>query len=346
VAFIYREWRTLGAAALAAAMIAGAFLLARAAERPARAQAESDTALLAQIASRDSTGDGLPDWEKPLYGIPLDATTTDYFHLGMTDGEAAAQGLIVPRAPTLSAPAATTTPDTAAELAAAGISGVPGQGSLTDAFAKNFFGLYLSAAQQAGGSLTSDQINQLAEGALDQLSSSIAPAPDFKTAAELTTSGAGPAALARYAASAEAIVARYDPRLPKSQLDYLEDYLSTGDPDDLASLATIAAFYQNAASALAALPAPEELAATHLALVNALARTGEEIGDFSRTDRDPLAAMIALGSHGATVRALAEAFTALKSAYAAEGAVPAPGAPGASFVGLMDAVAAQGAQTP
>lgn len=336
----------MGAAALALAMVAGSYFLAQRGGAPAIAQAASDTAILAQIAAKDSTGDGLPDWEKPLYGIPLDATTTDYFRLGMTDGEAAAKGLIIPKAPTLAAASASTTADTASELAAAGIDRVPAAGSLTDAFAKDFFALYVSASENAGGTLTSDQIDDLAGQAMDQLESQVAPAPDFKTAAELATSGTGPAALASYAANAEAIVGRYDPRLPESQLDYLEDYLTTQDPADLTNLAAIAAFYQNVAVGLAALPAPAELAATHLALVNALARTGEEIGDFSRTDTDPLAAMLALETHGQTVLALAQAFTALKSAYQAEGVTLAPGAPGASFVNTMDAVASAGAQTP
>jgi hypothetical protein len=335
----------LGAAALALAMIGGAELLAlRGAPRPAVAEAATDTALLTELSTRDSTGDGLPDWEKPLYGIPLDATTTDYFHLGMTDGEAAAKGLIVPKAPTLSAAAASTTPSAAAELSAAGIDHAPTDGSLTDAFAKSFFTLYVSAAESSGGSLTSDQIDDLASQAIGTLESQITPAPDFKSAADLKTSGTGPEALRSYAAAAETIITRYDPKLPKSQLDYLQDYLSTEDPQDLDDLGAIAAFYQSAAIALAALPAPEELAATQLALVNALARTGEEIGDFSRTGSDPLAAMLALETHAQTVTALAEAFTALKSAYTAEGVTFAPGAPGASFVDLMDTVA--NAQTP
>ena len=92
------NWRTIVAALFSVVLVVGAYVLARGIELPLTAQASTETALLQAIATRDSTGDGLPDWQKALYGIPLNSTTTDYFNLGMTDGEAVARGLIVPKA--------------------------------------------------------------------------------------------------------------------------------------------------------------------------------------------------------------------------------------------------------
>jgi len=95
---ILGNWRIILATFFSLVLIVGAYVLARGAVSPSIAEASTETALLQAIATRDSTGDGLPDWEKSLYGIPINATTTDYFHLGMTDGEAVAKGLVVPKA--------------------------------------------------------------------------------------------------------------------------------------------------------------------------------------------------------------------------------------------------------
>jgi hypothetical protein len=321
------------ASVFAVAAVSGAYLLAQGAGAPRVAEASTETALLAQIATKDSTGDGLPDWEKSLYGIPLTATSTDYFHLGMTDGEAVAKGLIVPVATTPSAPAAQST----VPAASAVVGGVaaPGANSLTDTFAQNFFALYISATQGSGGTLTSDQINSIANQALQQLTASVQPAPDFKTASDIKVAGSGPDALKAYAASAEQIFAANNPNLPEDQLQYLGEYLNNNDPAALAKLKALAASYENTATGLAALTVPSEVAATHLALVNALARLGWQIGDFSRSDSDPLAAMIALQQHSQTVIDVASALQKTADVFSAQQITLTPGTPGASFVNAM-----------
>lgn len=339
---LYRNWSTIAASVFAILIIGGAYLIARGAALPRVAQASTETALLEQIASKDSTGDGLPDWEKSLYGIPVNATTTDYFNLGMTDGEAVARGLIVPVAPT---PAlATSTPGAAATAASYGLT-APATDSLTDTFAQNFFALYMSAEQSNGGSLTDDQINDIANEALTELSASVTPAPDFKSAADIKASGTGPAALKAYAANAEAVFAIHDPHLPENQLEYLQDYLTNGDQSALTALAELGAYYQETATGLAALTVPTEAATTHLALVNALARTGWEIKDFSRVNSDPLSAMLALEQHPQTVLTLSNAFTAVAQEFSAEGIVLPAGSDGAGFVNLASDLAAQATTT-
>ncbi|MGH7175354.1 MAG: hypothetical protein ACREGR_03280 [Minisyncoccia bacterium] len=342
MAFIYREWRTLGASALAVVMIGGAFMLARGAGQPTLAEAASATALLAQISSRDSTGDGLPDWEKPLYGIPLDATTTDYFNLGMTDGEAVAKGLIVPKAPTPGAPAIATTTASLVD----GV-GPAAPGSLTAAFAQNFFALYVSAEEQNGGSLTTDQVNALASQALDTLASDVSPAPDFATAAQIKISGSGPDALKAYAAAAEqTFIAHEGAPVSESELQYLQDFLN-GDSSALANLQVIATSYLDTATGLAAMSVPQEAAAPHLALVNALARMGENVEDFSHVDTDPLRAILALEQYPQSVLALTDAFNGIAAAFTAENVVLARGTPGAEFVNAMAIITAnQATSTP
>lgn len=338
MASIYREWRTIAAAIFAVAVIAGAYAVARGAATPQVAQASTETALLAQIATKDSTGDGLPDWEKALYGIPLNATTTDYFHLGMTDGEAVAKGLIVPVAPTPAAPSVPAANNSNDSAASFGLT-APAAGSLTDVFAQNFFALYISAEQSNGGSLSDDQIDALAQQALTQLSSSVTPAPDFKTAAEITVSGSGPAALVAYAVAAQQVLAAHGTQLPESELQYLQDYLNNADPSTLAHIQQIAAAYQDTAAGLAVLPVPQEAAAAHLALVNALARLGETSTDFSHVDTDPLAAMMALQLYPQDVTDMIGAFSTLDQIFANENVSIPAGQPGAGFYSLVSNIA-------
>src|SRR5207244_2422620 len=85
VASYLPNWRTVTALGIALVLVAGAYILARGFEAPAAARASTETALLQAIATKDSDGDGLPDWEEALYGT--DPHVVDTRNLGMTDGE-------------------------------------------------------------------------------------------------------------------------------------------------------------------------------------------------------------------------------------------------------------------
>ena len=125
------------------ALVGGAYFLARGFESPRAAEASTETELLKAIATKDSDKDGLPDWEESLYGT--DPRLTDTFKLGMTDGEAVAKGLIVPKAIADIA----VTPSSPASLDADGLPPPPAEGTLTAAFAKSFFTLFIAAKQKA-----------------------------------------------------------------------------------------------------------------------------------------------------------------------------------------------------
>lgn len=335
---ILEDWRLTLSTIFAVALIGGVYFFARDAEKPSDVQASPESALLQEMAMKDSTGDGLPDWEKVLYGIPLDATTTDYFNLGMTDGEAVARGLIVPKAiADLPSPPAAAAKNTSINYAAIGLP-TPSEGTLTDTFAKDFFALYLSTKQASGsGELTGAQVNALATESMNRFLENLAPATNFKTVADIKVSGTGPDALRAYAAAAETVIAAYipRPRPAKNQIQYLQEYVNTNDAKILETLRAMAAFYRNAAAGLSVIAVPSEMAATHLALVNALARVGGEILDFSRIDRDPVAAMFALSQHSPTVAELGAAFADVARIFAAENIKLIPGTKGATFVNLI-----------
>lgn len=328
---ILPSWRITLAVLFAAIIIIASFELTRGIESPPAAEASAESALLQAIATKDTSGDGLPDWQKSLYGIPIDATTTDYFHLGMTDGEAVAKGLIVPKA-IADLPTATST-QTA--LDANGLPAPADPGTLTNAFAQKFFSLYLAAKQANGGTDLSDtDTANIASQAMSALSSTVTLAPDFKSASDLTISGSGPDALKTFAADAQAVIVKNAASETTDEITYLESAIENNDTTALPHLADIAKSDRDSAVGLAALPVPAEIAADDLLLINSAMRLSEIINDFSNVNSDPLTAMLALQQYQQVTQNLWQAFANIGAAYTAAGVVLPTGAAGASFVNL------------
>jgi hypothetical protein len=333
---IFKRWNTVTATLFSVVVIFGSYLLGHGIGSPQLAQASTETALLQAIAMKDSNGDGLPDWEKSLYGIPMNSTTTDYFNLGMTDGEAVAKGLIVPKA-IADISVASSSP---VSLSADGLPPPPAEGTLTSAFTQDFLTLYLTAKQTNGNTdLSESQITDIANQAVNQLSSSIQPVSDFKSAHDLTVSGSGADALKAFAVNAEAVFIRNTSTATTSELIYLKSALEHNDVVALSHIASIAKGYRDSAAGLSVLPVPTELSADDLILINAMMRLSGIISDFTRVNDDPLAAMLALQQYPKAVESLGTAFVNIDGTYAAASIILPPGTPGASFVNLVKEIA-------
>ncbi|MDP2665244.1 MAG: thrombospondin type 3 repeat-containing protein, partial [bacterium] len=333
---ILQNWRVLTATLFSAVLVVGAYLLAKGVESPPAAQASTETALLQAIATKDSDGDGLPDWEEALYGT--DPHKTDTFSLGMTDGEAVAKGFIIPKA-IADISVATSSPTIAGSD---GLPPPPAEGTITAAFAKSFFALFLAAKNANGGAdLSETQMNDVASQALNSLSSVIVAAPDYKSAKDITVAGSGADALKAFAVSAEAILLKNTSNATTSEINYLKSALLNNDATAAPHIISIAKAYRDSAVGLAVLQVPAELAETHLALVNAMMRISQITTDFTFSDTDPLATMLALSQYPPAVLALANSYFAIGKVYKAAGISLPAGAPGASFVNLIENVANQ-----
>lgn len=330
---ILREWRMSLSVLAAIMLIGGSYLLARMSVHAPVAEASEESALLKQVATKDTDADGLADWEEQLYGT--DPRNPDTRGLGMTDGAAVAGGLIVPKAiaemPGEGGAGALVNPD---------LPPAPAEGTLTAAFARTLFTLYLDALKQKGGTLTDADITSITDQAFAGLQNSIALAPDFKRQGDLRVEGAGPEQMKRFAASAEQVLHSYKTGAEKSELLYLKDALENNDAAALERIRSIAKGYRIGAAGIAQLTVPRELAADALLLVNALARMAEVTNDFARVNDDPLATMLALGQYPAAVSMLADALAALPRDYRAAGVAFAPREPGAALVGAMDQIIA------
>jgi hypothetical protein len=341
---IFKHLNIVTATLFSVVVIFGSYLLARGIGSPQVAQASTETALLNEIATKDSNGDGLPDWEKSLYGIPMNSTTTDYFNLGMTDGEAVAKGLIVPKA-IADIQVATSSPSDSSSTDPS-LPPAPADSTLTAVFAQNFFTLFMAARQANGNAdLSESQMNDVANQAMNELTTSIKPASDFKSLQDLTISDSSPAAFKAFAVDAEAVLLKNTSDAKKTDVAYLKDAIESNDSTAFTHITSMAKMYRDSAAGLSVLPVPKELAASDLMLINTLMRESQLDGDFTHASDDPLTAILALQQYMSVATALGKSFIDIGSVYATAGITIPAGTPGASFVNVVSNITAQQAPT-
>ena len=326
---VIEQWRVTAALLFSAALIIVAYQLARGIGHPPVALASEEAALLAAIATKDTDADGLPDWEEALYGT--DPRVADTRGLGMTDSAAVAAGLIVPKA----IADITTTPSIAPGVSPGyGLPPAAAEGTLTDAFAKQFFTFYLDAkAAKGGAALSESELQAIQQQTLDALKSAVMIAPNFKSVRDLEVIGSDTDALKSYAAAAEAVLMANKNSATKGEIGYLKDALEKGDASAYEHIASIAKAYRESAAGLTQLPVPAVIAGDALALINALARISEINMDFTKVPTDPLAAIFALGQYPDAVEQLARALANISKAYIT--VQFAPGEAGAAFVNIV-----------
>jgi hypothetical protein len=324
-----QNWRIVTASVFSVVIIIGAYLLARSVESPNTAQASMESALLQAIATKDSDGDGLNDWEEALYGT--DPHLTDTFGLGMTDGEAVSRGLIIPKAI-----ADIRIATSSSESGADGLPPPPKEGTLTSAFAKNLFTLYLSAKQAKGGAdLSENEMAEIVKQAMDELSSAISLAQDFKSAKDINISDSSPESFKLYAEQAEAVLMKNTSDATTGAVNYLKTAVENNDITALPHIVSISKSYRDSAVGLSVLPVPAELVEDHLLLVNSIMRISQITADFARVNEDTLSAILALQQYPQTVFKMGNAFININKLYRIAGVSLPAGTPGASFVSLV-----------
>ncbi len=324
--------RIVLAAVFSSVLILGAYFLAKSFNSASVAQASPEAALLRAIAAKDADGDRLPDWEESLYGT--DPAKYDSRSLGMSDGDAVRNGLIVPKAiveASSAGAAGASSPAGKSALASA-------EGSLTAAFSQNLFSLYVAAKDaRGGGALSQADMDSVIDQALGDLSRSVITAPDFKNAGDLRIQGTGKDRLVEFAIAGENLMRFHTVQATTSETVYLSRALE-GDSSATQALDSIAKGYRVTATGLAALSVPQEVAEADLLLINALMRLGGIIGDFARVHDDPLTTVLALHQYGDAVQKLVEAIIAVDASYARAGVKISPNEPGFSFAHLRSVV--------
>jgi hypothetical protein len=322
------------ASVLAILLIAGAYVLSSG-QGPQAVNAASTDELLKQYAAKDSDNDGLLDWEEALYGTnPQDAHSVSKTK---TDGDAVAQGLVKPK---FESAAASTTP-TIDTSTLPGIT--PGENTLTTEFARTLFTQYLE--NRGPTQPTPDEISTFVQ---NQVSKFIAThhAPDVFAAKQVTVSGTGPSAMRTYASAVERAFAAHTIATSKSELDYFTEAENKNDLASLKKVKDIGVAYTAIANAYIKIPVPQEAAAAHLHVANALAHLGITISNMGALDTDPLRAMLGLGGYQTDGPAFLKALAEINQFFVNENVTIAPGSAGSSFIDVTQGAADALPQTP
>jgi len=340
---LLKHWQISFSILFSVVLVSGAYFFTRVVIAPQVAQASAETALLKAIATKDSDADGLPDWQEALYGT--DAHVADSFHLGMTDGEAVAKGLIVPKAIT---DTSTLQPSSnGSDIVDPSLPPAPADGTLTAQFAQNFFNLFMAAREANGGAdLSEAQMNDVAQQSIQMITSTIKAAPDYKTLNDLTITGSGVDAMKVFAVSAEAVLLKNTNDATTTDINYFKSGLIDGNASAYGHILSIAKGYRGSAAGLSVLPVPRELAQADLLLINTMMRLSQIDVDFTKADSDPLVAILALQQYQTVVTALGKAFVDIGSIYAATNASLPAGSPGAAFINMIANIQAQQAAAP
>ncbi len=317
-----RKTGIVGALALAGVLISGAYLLSDTSSflKPSSVDAESTQALLQAYAQKDSDGDGLPDWEEALYGT--DPHNAHSVSPTLTDGEAVAQGLVKPKFTTAtSAATSSTTP-----ISVHGITAAPN--SLTDQFAQNLFGQYIS---QANGTAPSDaDIAKYAQSAIQTLVQNHSH-QDVYTLSNEHISNSNQNNLNTYAVAAENALAVNTVATDKNEIDYFSSAVNSNDPGAIKALVQIGKAYTADGPTLMAITVPQESQYAHLELANSLMRLGEDVTDMSTFNDDPLRAYLGLAAYQQDSQSMLKAFTDEAAIFNSEQVTIKTGQAGYSF---------------
>jgi hypothetical protein len=327
MARILKHWRTLAAGAFSLALIASVVLIARDIDSPRAARALVESELLKAIATQDTDGDGLPDWEEALYGA--DPNKVDTFGLGISDKEAVAQGLVVPKAVAN------------IEAGSANVQNGLSFTGLTAAFIGQLYAQYSFAYEKNKGILSDEDLLNIVETVFNAFSDAIELSGNFITREDLTVSDSGQEALRIYAERVEAILKNGSQAVSDTETEYLRRAVQEDDFEALVSMEEIAEAYRSAAAGIVQVSVPKELAGEMLRFVNALARLGGISLDFARVKTDPLATMLALSQYPEAVSSLVYALVDIRTVYEVAGVSFVSGMPGNAFVNQLPGLLVQ-----
>lgn len=307
----------LGALVIATALVAGAYVLSGPIPFIDRVTAQSSEELLREYAVKDTDLDGLTDWQEALYGT--DPQNANSFRADLSDGEAAAQGLLTP---------ASRVPESADDE-------FPGSdpvaGSLTERFAEAFLGQYLATRGQTPP--TEAELVAFVNDAMADLAREAAANPRYSTR-DVSTTLDSEAAYRTYAARAASAITLNAVPAEQEDLAYFAAAGNGGDPEALAKLEEISGAYTAIAKGLVAVPVPEGARASHIAIASAFNGLGIATAHLAALEEDPILAMLGIAEYQRYRTDLIAAFVATNDAFGRYGVTLAEGEVGYHFYAM------------
>jgi hypothetical protein len=320
--------RIFGALVVAGVLIAGSIFISNnglALFTTPAANAASTQALLQAYATRDSDGDGLPDWEEALYG--LDPHNAHSFSPDMTDGEAVARGLVKPKF--LISDTASSTASTTDDLDGS----VSAPGSLTAQFSQILLTQYLTESSNDDGTPSDTDLTTAAQIALQTFAQTNEHQNEY-TIAQVQVGNTGQDAMKKYAADAENVFAENNPGTQENELIYFSDVVEKNDPNALKNLIAIGNSYTDMAPAFMKLQVPIEAENSHLEIANAMYRLGADVTDMSMLNSDPLRAYFGLAQYQADAQSLSKGVADIGTIFSTEQVTIPQSVPGYYFIKL------------
>jgi hypothetical protein len=325
-----RTIRISAASLLALLMVSAGYLLSGPSflsDKFANAGTTDD--LLKAYASKDTDGDGLPDWQEALYGTdPNKAISNPY---GIPDGQAAKEGKLTPQTSASQLPSDGTGTTSVKDI----LNQIPGtdpaSGSVTEQFSHEFLQEVIDTS--GGQQLTSDQQQQIATKLATKYAAKAGSL--FVSNYSLVSIHTDPTVSVKsYAGSIEQVFINNDVPVTANQpLPLIEALIQNNDESARPKLKVLSDSYAGITSDLLTLRVPPQLASQHLALIKGFDSLHKATAAFVIYEKDPLGVMGALSTYQPTSASVTEALKSIATSILSTGE-PAAGEPGAIIVNI------------
>ena len=225
------------------------------------------TGTMGDIVTRDSNGNGIPDWEESLWG--LDPSADGKTNKQIIEQKEAANGI---------------TPDTS------GTAVTP-----TDQFSQSLLSTIL--ALQQSGTLTEASVSNLAVSVANSIDAKHAN-PATYSIKDLTITATNKASdKATYEAAMKSLLGQYDSLDLGTELSTIADALDTGNTDELKQLGPVADAYGAISREIVKLPTPPGAAPYALAIANASAAMSASLPQVENIYNDVLTGMVGIDDY-------------------------------------------------
>jgi acyl-CoA synthetase (AMP-forming)/AMP-acid ligase II len=172
----------------------------------------------------------------------------------------------------------------------------PGEGTLTDQIAKDFFSRYLDAPKDSNGSITSDQADQIAGDVLASGSYSTLSGVVYTLGNLKISTGSSSDVVQKYYRDMTA-VEKILLGINKSAFSIVDTAATNGDEAGLAELDSIIAAYRQAKDMMLSITAPADAAQIHLADINSVSQMLADVEAMRNTFSDPVKAFVAINQY-------------------------------------------------
>lgn len=241
---------------------------------------ELGTGTVTDFIQEDSDGDGIADWEEPLWG--MDPHNPDTNADGVSDGEEINQ-----KRKTLQEKTGVTPETTLNE---------------TQKFSREFFGIVASLSAQ--GTLTDQALQNLAQEFTSSTLNNTPPTPKYSQKdLQVNYTNSDTARITYYTELKKTLTPYLDSQMGL-ELQVIASGIYLNDNSRIQNLTIPAANYQDIATKLLTVPVPLEAASRHLALVNGFSTLGTTLLETTQILTDPVVGIAGLVAYKNSLDAL------------------------------------------